>query len=428
MITGRDIICIASIEWDFLWQGHQEINLRLAQAGNRILYVENTGVRSPGLKDAGRIMKRVKRWTSSLSSGGVREVAPNIHVCSPLVLPPFGSGWQRRINRRLLLPLVKRTAQRLGMKDALLWTYLPTDTAVDMINLLRTPRSVVVYYCIADFSQLTPHTRKLRQSEQAVTELSNLIFAQGPELAAHCLQWNENVHIFPFGVNLEAFPLDSEVNGIGRAKDKATGSEADRLKNLPRPIIGYVGGLHKHVDLNLLTMMACARPDWSWVFVGAIQTAMGKLSNLPNVHFIGQRPHHELIHYIRRFDVCIVPYVSSLYTDTVVPTKINEYLAVGKPVVSTQLPAVCDFNERHNVLLTAPAEPEKFLQAIERALKLPLNDEVIAERRNVAELGDWTERVEAMSQMIECALEAKELRKEDSLARQTRERRLESIS
>ena len=72
MISGRDIICIASIEWDFLWQGHQEINLRLAQAGNRILYIENTGVRSPRIKDAGRIVKRLKLWLSSLRSGGVR--------------------------------------------------------------------------------------------------------------------------------------------------------------------------------------------------------------------------------------------------------------------------------------------------------------------------------------------------------------------
>src|SRR2546429_1523197 len=276
MISGRDIICIASIEWDFLWQGHQEINLRLARAGNRILYMENTGVRAPGLKDTRRVLKRLKRWGSSLRSDGVREVAPNIFVCSPLVLPPLGPNWQRQVNRRALLPLIRRTARRLGMTDVLLWTYLPTDTAVDLINLLRTPRSAVVYYCIADFAQLTPRIHKLKASEQAIVEMCDLVFAQGPELAARCLQWNENVHIFPFGVNLEAFPLDGEANGNGWSSAEATGTSFNSLKNLPRPIIGYVGGLHKHVDINLLMMMACARPDWSWVFVGAIQTAVGE--------------------------------------------------------------------------------------------------------------------------------------------------------
>ncbi|MDQ3816799.1 MAG: glycosyltransferase [Acidobacteriota bacterium] len=407
MITGRDIICIASIEWDFLWQGHQEINLRLARAGNRVLYIENTGVRSPGLKDARRVLKRVKRWTSSLSSGGVREVAPNIYVCSPLVLPPFGPHWQRRVNRQLLLPLVRRTAQRLGMKDALLWTYLPTDTAADMINLLRTPRSVTIYYCIADFSQLTPHARELRASEQTVARLSDVVFAQGPELAAHCVQWNENVHIFPFGVNLDAFPLE-QTNGNHAASAPQSGSMPAALRSLPRPFIGYIGGLHRHVDFGLLIAMARARPQWSWILVGALQTDVGELSSLPNVYLLGQQPHPDLAHYVRAFDVCIVPYVDSLYTATVVPTKINEYLAVGKPVVSTGLPAVREFNEQHDILFTSTNQPDHFLEEIERALRSPADEATMKRRREVASLGDWERRVEAMSELIEL-----EIRKKD---------------
>ena len=164
MISGHDVICISSIEWDFLWQGHQEITWRLARAGNRVLYVENTGVRSPGLKDAGRVASRLKKWIRSLIKGGVREVRPGVYVCSPLVLPPFGARWQRQINRRFLLPLVRRTARSLGMRDVLIWTYLPTDTAFDLIQLLRTPQSTVVYYCIADFAQLTTQIRQLRSS------------------------------------------------------------------------------------------------------------------------------------------------------------------------------------------------------------------------------------------------------------------------
>jgi hypothetical protein len=144
MFADQDIVCISSIDWGFLWQGHQEITSRLARAGNRILYVENTCVRPPVLADAGRISERLRKWVKSLLTGGVREVAPNIYVCSPLVLPPFGATWQRFVNRRLLLPMVRRAARRLGMRDPLIWTYLPTDTALDLIQLLRTPRSLVV--------------------------------------------------------------------------------------------------------------------------------------------------------------------------------------------------------------------------------------------------------------------------------------------
>jgi len=406
MISGQDVICISSIEWDFLWQGHQEIAWRLAQAGNRVLYIENTGVRSPGLRDADRVASRLKKWTRSLRRGGVREVAPSIYVSSPVVLPPFGARWQRQINRRLLLPLVRRTARALGMRDVLIWTYLPTDTALDLIQLLRTPRSALVYYCIADFAELTTHIRQLRRSEQSLIESSDLIFAQGPELAAHCRQWSNRVHIFPFGVDLDKFPFE----GTGPLSASAANDPLDdipQMRSLRRPLIGYVGGMHRHVDFGLLIEMARARKEWSWVFVGPVQTAVGELKELPNVHLLGQQPHNNLFAYIRAFDVCIVPYVNSLYTATVVPTKINEYLAVGKPVVSTNLPAVCKFNNEHRILQTAANQPGDFLSAIERALLSRADEATVSRRRAVAMLGNWATRLEAMSKLIEVELQAR---------------------
>jgi glycosyltransferase involved in cell wall biosynthesis len=413
VITGQNIIYISSIEWDFLWQGHQEIANRLARAGNRILYIENMGVRSPGIKDAARVLLRLKRWGKALRTGGVRQVAPNIFVCSPLIMPPFSSALNRLLNRRFFLPLIGRTARRLGMKEAMLWTYLPTDTALDLINLLRAEQSNVVYYCIADFSHLTPHKEKLIESEQRIVETSDVVFAQGPELAEYCSRWNDSVHIFPFGVNLDVFPLEtSEDGGSATRKAMTDSAPASVLEGLPRPIIGYIGGLHRHVDFQMLAEMARLRPAWSWVFVGAIQTDVRELSTLPNVHLLGQYRHHQLASFVRGFDVCIVPYVDSAYTATVVPTKINEYLAVGKPVVSTSIPAVAEFNRRHKILLTAPAaRPREFLQAIEEALRLPNDDATRARRREVAVLGSWDTRLEAMSQLIENGL--KENSKDD---------------
>jgi glycosyltransferase involved in cell wall biosynthesis len=402
MITGQDIVCISSIDWGFLWQGHQEITSRLAQAGNRILYVENTGVRSPVLADVARISERLRKWARALLTGGVREVAPNIYVCSPLVMPPFGARWQRVLNRYVLLPMVRRAARRLGMQDPLIWTYLPTDTAFDLIQLLRTPRSVLVYYCIADFEQLTPRAPELRESEKEIVQTSDVIFAQGPELAARVARWKDNVHIFPFGVNLEAFPLHDHPNGNGSARAEDT-SGPEQLQSLPRPLIGYIGGLHRHLDYEMLLEMASTCPHWSWVFVGAIQTSVEDLAALPNVYLLGQQRHDSLVGYIRQFDVCIVPYVNSHFTATVVPTKINEYLAVGKPVVSTELPAVRKFNEQHDILQTS-ADPKEFLQAIERALQSGNDEDAIARGRAVAELGNWDSRLEAMSQFIEAKL------------------------
>lgn len=411
MITGRDIIYLSSIEWNFLWQGHQEIALRLAAAGNRVLYVENTGVRSPGLHDARRVALRLKRWAGALGSQGVREVAPNILVCSPVVLPPFGPRWRREANRRLFLPLLLRTAAKLGMRDPLVWTYLPNDTTVELIRRQRRRGSRgLVYYCVADFTQLTPHVEQLAESEHEIVTSSDVVFTNCLELTRKFEHLNPNTHVFPFGVNLDAFPYERRpgpvpVGSNGHGTLPRDSRTAGFIGQLPKPVIGYMGGMHRHVDFGLIREMALKRPDWSWVCVGALQAALGDLDGLPNVHLTGERPHSELVDYVRQFDVCIVPYVNSTYTATVVPTKINEYLAVGKPVVSTALPPVCEFNNEHRILITTAAEPESFLTAIAQALAMPDDEETHLRRRRVAEFGDWGTRFGEMCRLIEKSLD-----------------------
>ena len=412
MITGRDIIYLSSVEWDFLWQGHQEVALRLAAAGNRVLYVENTAIRSPSWRDANRVVARAGRWASAARTQGAREVAPNIHVSSPLILPPFRGGWCRRLNRRLFLPLLLRAARRLRFRQPLVWTYLPNDTTVDLVRQLRNQIKGLVYYCVADFTQLTPHVQQLAESERDIVEAADVVFTNCAELQRKFTPWNEHTHVFPFGVNLDAFPFELKPAPLTAADSNGHRKHADAsspsfVSSLPRPVIGYVGGMHRHVAFGLIREMALRRPRWSWVCVGALQAATRELTGLENVHLAGQRPHVELVDWVRRFDVCVVPYVNNAYTATVVPTKVNEYLAVGKPVVSTALPAVREFNDDHNVLITAEAEPDSFLRAIERALEMPRDDETLMHRRHVAELGDWRARFAAMCGLIEERLRAK---------------------
>jgi len=392
MITGRDIIYISSIEWDFLWQAHQEIARRLATAGNRVLYIENTGVRAPGLRDAKRVAGRLGRWMRALSSGGTREVAKNIFVYAPLVLPPFGPGWQRLLNRRVLLRQLKQITQVMGITDPLLWTYLPTDTAVDIIRNHRTARSVVVYYNCADFSHLTPKSKSLERSEQHLVGLSDLVFATCSQQARR-LARDARAHVFPPGVDMSAFPPE--------ASELVELAGPLSISALSRPIIGYVGGLHRFVDYDLVAAMARARPSWSWVFLGAHQVSLEKLEGLTNVHLPGQQAHETLADHLRSFDVCIVPYLNTRETASVVPTKINEYLAAGKAIVSTDLPTVCEFNAEHRVLVTSTPAPQEFVLAIEAQLSAGDDPLKKTRRREVASQADWTTRIEQMSRLIE---------------------------
>src|SRR5438552_11145897 len=106
VLRGHEVVCISSIDWDFIWQGHQQIMSTLAAQGNRVLFVENTGVRPPRLGDFGRLRHRLERWWKS--TNGFRQEAPNLFVYSPLVVPLPYSRVARWINRWLLLRAIQR--------------------------------------------------------------------------------------------------------------------------------------------------------------------------------------------------------------------------------------------------------------------------------------------------------------------------------
>ena len=101
------------------------------------------------------------------------------------------------------------------------------------------------------------------------------------------------------------------------------------LAALPGPVVGYVGGVHQWVDLRLLSDIARLMPEASFAIVGPLQTDVSAVK-APNLHFLGKKSHDDLPQYIKGFDVGIVPYRLTEYTANVYPTKLNEYLAMGR--------------------------------------------------------------------------------------------------
>ena len=384
MLGDRDIVFLSSLEWDQLWQGHQELASRLAAAGNRVLYVENIGVRAPRWHDRSRVVSRLQRWSHGVVTGGAREVAHGLWVTAPLLLPPFGRA-RRAVNRQVLLPAVARTMRRLGMLDPIVWTYLPTDSAVDLISRLRSPRSPVVYSCLADFTQLVSDAGALARCERKLMATCDLVFAL-PGLVEHCEQHSRRVVRLTPAVSTELFD-----------PAKAPPPPA-ALAGVRRPVVGYMGGLHRHVDLELLDALALKRPDWTWAFVGPLQVPVGRLGERPNVRLLGAVAHTELPGAVAAFDVGIVPYDVNAYTDSVMPTKIGEYLAMGKPVVSTPIPgAVALERSTDGLVVTAPACPDEFVSVLERAMALAVDDRVAARCRALAETWAWSRRIDEMS-------------------------------
>ena len=150
MLKGKSIICISSIDWDFVWQGHQEIMDTYAKEGNKVLFIENTGIRTPGISDMKRLKKRIGNWLKSFK--GIRKEKENLFIYSPVILPFPYSKLASFINRLIMLPVLKKWMKATGFANPIIWTFLPTKTSIDLIRNIDNELSI--YYCIADFDQL----------------------------------------------------------------------------------------------------------------------------------------------------------------------------------------------------------------------------------------------------------------------------------
>lgn len=132
MLTGKDIICISSIDWDFIWQTHQEIMSRFARNGNRVLFIENTGAREPNIKDIPRIKHRIENWLKGVK--GFRMEMDNLYVFSPLILPFPYSRIARWINHYLMLPVLRRWLKVMDFNNPIIYIFLPTPLSLDIID------------------------------------------------------------------------------------------------------------------------------------------------------------------------------------------------------------------------------------------------------------------------------------------------------
>ncbi len=392
MLKNQNIICISSIDWDFVWQGHQEIMSTFARNGNRVLFIENTGVRVPDLKDIQRLKKRIINWFKSVK--GFRKQEDNLYLYSPLILPFPYSRFARWINKHILARAINNWMKAIEFHDPIIWTFLPTGTALDIIN--NIDHKFLVYYCIANFYELVDNAIKVKRTEDELLNKCDLIFAQGKALEEKCRRLNNNVHVFPFGVNMGAFD-----NFLHSRKETPFD-----MQDIKGPVIGYIGGIHKHIDFGLLKFIAHAHPEWSIVLVGPIQTTTVEISGLKNIYLLGKKDFSQLPYYINRFDVCLIPYLKSGYTSTVYPTKLNEYHALGKPVVSTDLPEVVNFNKDNDNLIFVAKTHREFAEIVRDVIRG--QETILVERRiGSAKKNSWIKRIEEMSHLIEEGMERK---------------------
>jgi len=294
----------------------------------------------------------------------------------------------RRLNESLYYAGIRRTLRALPGEHLILWLSHPLHAGA--LAAFRR-RELACYDWTDDWAAFdilpVEDPAEIIALNDRILRQADLIFAVSAELERRAAAVNPHTHRAPNATDPEK---------LGRAA--TDGPVAPELADLPRPIIGYLGQVADKMDYELIGQIARARPAWSFVFVGPVWSSkrdqIAALETLGNVHFLGARPFDQLVPYLRGFDVCTLPHVLSLLTRSMDPIKLYDYLATGKPIVSTPVAGV----ERFTDVVQAADGHHAFITAIETALA---KDGTLREQRLAyARANTWPARAEQMWQAI----------------------------
>ncbi len=328
MRTGRDetSFLVFSDDWGEHPSSCQHLFRRISHQ-YKVLWVNTIGMRDPkpSLADLKKAVAKFRKMlrphpNSSRDVPGEAEV----DVCQPPMLPFSEFAGVRMINRASVVRSVRNRLAGLGMIDPILVTTVPN--ACDCIG--NFGESKVIYYCVDDFSEW-PGLEKgmVKKMEDELVRKSDCLVATSQKLFDSLSKSGKPTYLLTHGVDLEFF-------------QQSIAREHTLLDGIPRPRVGYYGLFDERSDHDLLVELAGRMPDVSFVITGRVESERLRRQRMPNVHFTGSVPYADLPALVSGWDVLILPYVINDLTDAISPLKLKEYLALGKPVVSTPIPEV----------------------------------------------------------------------------------------
>lgn len=386
----RNCVIVSSIDWSDNWQIHQLLANSLVDQGHRVLFIENTGMRAPRQGDYGRVLRRLRNWKRSL--GGFRDIRPHLSIFSPLFLPYPYSRTALLINR-LLLSSVLRVWRRINrFHDPVVISFLPTPLAQALTEDMNP--ELVIYYCADNMAAGSEGARAAAVHEQHFMKSVAAVYCTAENLVAQARKYNPNVLCLPAGVDLPKFTAALE-----------TPRPPADLAHLTSPIIGYVGSIRHILDQDLLVYLANAIPEASFVFVGPEFTDVNRLRACPNIHLFGARAHDTIPDYIQCFDAALIPYEISEFTAAIYTCKVNEYLAMGVPVVATGTHELQKLVAENGPVVSIADTPETFLAALRAALQ-DKDPAARATRQAVAARNSWASRFAEINADIDRHLQA----------------------
>jgi teichuronic acid biosynthesis glycosyltransferase TuaH len=288
--------------------------------------------------------------------------------------------WPHILRQQVVVRRTRAATDSLGMTNPVLW--LCTPISAPLIGSLG--EDLVVFDAIDDWRkhpEMGPYRTAAAEGYELIRRRADVILSVSESLAKSLAGGRAESHWVPNGVDLALFTPEGP-----RAKD---------VLELPAPRIGYAGVVERRVDLEMMAKVATSMPSLSFVFVGPFDRRLvSSLKRQPNVHFLGSRPFEELPSYVRAMDVCLMPHRVDAFTRSMNPLKLYEYLACGRPVVSTPVSGT----EQFDGLIAIANNPPQFVDSIARSLASRPEEQ--ARRRAAAEGHSWERRVNDMLEIV----------------------------
>lgn len=365
---GSDLICLSHLRWDFVYQRPQHLLSRCVQQ-RRVFFVEEP------------IVEFIASWWLEISQ---RE-------CGVWVVVPHLPDW---VNDKLMAAmhqsLMDELFQEYAIVNPILWYYTPA--ALSFTSHL--PSSAVVYDCMNELSAFQGAAPALQQLERQLLQRADVVFTSGQSL----YEAKQHLHS-----NIYAFPSSIDVAHFAQARS-LTEDPADQ-QDIPHPRLGFYGVIDERLDLDLLSGIAQARPDWHLVIIGPVaELDPDGLPHHPNIHYLGAKSYQELPGYLAGWDVAMLTFAHTESTRLISPTKTLEYLAAAKPVVSTSIRDVMRPYGQQGLVHIADTAAD-FVRATERAMQQHEQDERWLSRVDqFLTQTSWDQTWASMMQLVEAAI------------------------
>lgn len=348
--TSTALVCFSHLRWNFVFQRPQHLMTRFATQFP-VFFIEEP------------------IFDSNHDEGHLEISTPQENLS--VVIPHLPAGRSEEKVTALQKELLNKLFIEKQVINYFFWYYTPMSLAIsEQFNPIA-----IVYDCMDELSAFKFAPQALREREHELFTKADLVFTGGYSLYEAKKHKHPDVHAFPSSIDAAHFNKARQYHE----------DPADQA-HIPHPRIGFFGVIDERMDLDLVEAVARRRPDWNFVMIGpVVKIDSAALPKLPNIYYLGMKQYNELPSYISGWEVAMMPFAHNESTRYISPTKTPEYLAAGRPVVSTPIIDVLRQYGRHN-LVNIAGTAEEFVRVT--ALELENTDRE-----------DWLERVdEVLSQ------------------------------